>query len=399
MKKKFIIFLASGLLTFSCLSLVGCNSSDVSQKETFVFVTDNGFGSVETKQTDLVAGEVEQITVIPNTGYVVEKITANDQDATKVDDTHFTYTVNKGYNFINVIFKAGSAGDIGGDDPVDVPDGTLSNNTKIAGSRGSQGTLDSYYAPCKGLKGKALKDALHDIIKGHKGYGYSSLHSTMLITDIDPFDSSKLVITYEGSLPKGTSFNKEHTWAKSHGEFGTSIPSGTDMHPLRPCDSGLNSTRSNFDFGDVADHSNATDCSLNSKWGRASMKGNYLGTGKTIGAKVFEPKNDFKGDVARMIFYMAVRYEGTDGEKDLEVNGKIPSNFYDFTPANNGLHGNFIDLYTWSMSGIDPVSDFEMNRNNLIDQKYQHNRNPYIDHPEFLEMIYSKDYTGPGALM
>jgi endonuclease I len=40
-----------------------------------------------------------------------------------------------------------------------------------------------------------------------------------------------------------------------------------------------------------------------------------------------------------------------------------------------------------------------MNRNNLIDQKYQHNRNPYIDHPEFLEMIYSKDYTGPGALM
>lgn len=71
MKKKFIIFLASGLLTFSCLSLIGCNSSDVSQKETLVFVTDNGFGSVETKQTDLVAGEVEQITVIPNTGYVV----------------------------------------------------------------------------------------------------------------------------------------------------------------------------------------------------------------------------------------------------------------------------------------------------------------------------------------
>ena len=88
------------------------------------------------------------------------------------------------------------------------------------------------------------------------------------------------------------------------------------------------------------------------------------------------------------------------GEIDLEVDGTIDqNNFYDFTARADGLHGNFEDLYEWATSGIDPISDYEMHRNNEIDQNYQRNRNPFIDHPEFIIMIYDKNYNGPGALM
>jgi ABC-type oligopeptide transport system substrate-binding subunit len=150
MNKKLIVLAATGLLTFSCLSIVGCNSNGTNQKETLVFVNDTEHGKVETNQTDLVSGNTELITITPNSGYVVDTVTANNKDATKVNDTTYSYVVVNGYNFIDVQFKEGSAGDI--DDPVDVPDGTLSNNTRIAASRGSQGTVDSYYASCKGLK-------------------------------------------------------------------------------------------------------------------------------------------------------------------------------------------------------------------------------------------------------
>ena len=85
---------------------------------------------------------------------------------------------------------------------------------------------------------------------------------------------------------------------------------------------------------------------------------------------ILEPKDEFKGDVARMIFYMATRYEGNDGYCDLEVgvnrsySGIDSSKYYVFTGA-AGYHGNFNDLYKWATTDIDPVSDFEVNRNKI----------------------------------
>ncbi len=261
----------------------------------------------------------------------------------------------------------------------------LMGNNKIKPYR----DLD-YYAPCKGLKGAALKDALHNIIKGHTSYSYSSLNSYMLKTDVDPDNSNNIILTYQGSVKKSTSFNKEHTWAKSKGNFGETQPTGTDMHHLRPCNSNLNSTRSNYDFAEIS-HTSANSVA-NLSWATSDMTGNY----KTDG--YFEPKDEFKGDIARMIFYMATRYD-TGDTYDLEVSGEIPSGYRNFTSGAKGKHGNFKYLYKWATSGQDPVSNFEMNRNNIIDKDYQHNRNPFIDHPEFIIMIYDESYDGPGALM
>ena len=96
---------------------------------------------------------------------------------------------------------------------------------------------------------------------------------------------------------------------------------------------------------------------------------------------------------------MATRYDGTDGEMDLELSAPTNDNYYDFSSGANGTHGTFEDLYKWATSEVDPVDDYEVNRNNIIYEKYQKNRNPFIDHPEFIQMIYVKNYDGPGALL
>lgn len=329
--------------------------------------------------------ELVTLTVIPNEGYILSSITVNGIKPTKVDETTYTFNIIEGINTVYVSFK-----------DLNAVDGNYSNlyaNNVIKPNRGDSKDVDeTYYAPIKGLSGVALKEGLHKIIKGHTPISKSSLAPAMHVVDIDPFNNKNLIITYEGSLPSNTPFNKEHTWAKSHGNFEYTPPCGVDLHHLRPCDTGLNSWRSNYDFKAIPHTSSYMP--NDKKFYRSTMDGNYCDPG--VG---FEPKDEFKGDVARMLFYMAVRYEGTNGELDLEVNGTIPNGFYDFTSGANGVHGNFIDMYNWCTSGVDPVSDFEVNRNNLTDSKYQHNRNPFIDHPEFLKMIYDKSYSGNGALL
>jgi endonuclease I len=91
----------------------------------------------------------------------------------------------------------------------------------------------------------------------------------------------------------------------------------------------------------------------------------------------FEPRDEVKGDVARMIFYMAVRYEGFNGEIDLEINELVDNN-----APNIGI---LSVLLQWHLD--DPVDDLERTRNDLI-FGYQGNRNPFIDHPEFANLIW-----------
>ena len=105
-------------------------------------------------------------------------------------------------------------------------------------------------------------------------------------------------------------WNREHVWAQSHGDFGTSTGPGTDLHHLRPEDVTVNSARGNLDFDDGGTQN-------------SEAPGNYAD------GNSWEPRDAVKGDVARMIFYMSVRYEGDDGFPDLEVNdvagnGSVP---------------------------------------------------------------------------
>ncbi len=233
-----------------------------------------------------------------------------------------------------------------------------------------------YYDSAAGLNGAALKNALHNIIKNHTEYSYDDLRDFILKnTDEDPNNSNNVILIYTGRSQAKSTFgggandwNREHVWAKSHGDFGTSAPAGTDAHHIRPSDASVNSTRGNLDFDNGGNPvSEAPGCYYDSdSW---------------------EPRDAVKGDVARMMFYMAVRYEGDNGEPDLELVDYIPS-------APNGTEpffGKLSTLLQWNHD--DPVDNFEANRNNVIYNDYQHNRNPFIDHPEWADSIWNPSPT------
>ncbi|MBN3035890.1 MAG: endonuclease [Bacteroidales bacterium] len=242
----------------------------------------------------------------------------------------------------------------------------LSCVTRIEGQ-----TPPGYYDPAAGLTGEPLKEALHGIIDGHTEYSYSQVKTLLMDTDEDPSDPDNVILLYTGrSQPKSTfgggpnDWNREHVWAKSHGGFGDTPPCGTDIHHMRPADASVNSDRGNKDFDNGGQpHPEATGCFFDDdSW---------------------EPRDAVKGDVARMILYMTVRYEGTNGEPDLE-----PADAVNTAPA--PLHGKLSTLLIWNVQ--DPPDNFENARHEKI-FGYQHNRNPFIDHPEFADMIWGNATT------
>ncbi|WHZ60134.1 endonuclease [Metabacillus hrfriensis] len=227
---------------------------------------------------------------------------------------------------------------------------------------------DTYYQSAIGKTGEALKTELHNIIDDHRELSYDNVWEALRNTDEDPNNPNNVILLYTGrsqsKLSNGgnvNDWNREHVWAKSHGDFGTSAGAGTDIHHLRPTDVSVNSSRGNLDFDNGGtQHSEAL--------------GNYYDSDS------WEPRDAVKGDVARMLFYMAVRYEGDSGELDLELNNNV----------NNGsapLHGKMSVLLEWHRE--DPVDARERRRNDIIFKDYQSNRNPFIDHPEWAESIWN----------
>ncbi|AVX06539.1 MULTISPECIES: endonuclease [Priestia] len=229
--------------------------------------------------------------------------------------------------------------------------------------------VEDYYRTAAEKTGNSLKTELHNIIDHHTELSYSAVWEALKKTDEDPANANNVILLYTGrSQAKGTNgggvddWNREHVWAKSHGDFGTAMGPGTDLHHLRPADVSVNSTRGNLDFDNGGtEHSEAL--------------GNYFDSDS------WEPRDEVKGDVARMLFYMAVRYEGdVSDEPDLELNNTV----------NNGTapyHGKLSVLLQWNAQ--DPVDDRERRRNDIIYSDYQHNRNPFIDHPEWVNEIWN----------
>lgn len=193
-------------------------------------------------------------------------------------------------------------------------------------------------------------------------------------TDEDPNNPNNVILLYSGiSRSKAQhggnvgDWNREHVWAKSHGDFGTTMGAGTDLHHLRPADLTVNSTRNNLDFDEVA---HTPDTAVK------NAPGNYY-TSSTL-----EPRDEVKGDVARMIMYIPVRYSGdkTD-EPKLIINEKLNNG----TSSPIGYMGKLSTLLKWNLQDL--PDEFEINRNNVIEE-WQGNRNPFIDYPEFATMIW-----------
>lgn len=237
-----------------------------------------------------------------------------------------------------------------------------------------------YYDGIMHLTGNELKSKLNDIIQDHREYEYSSdttdVWDILKDTDQDPNFPANVVLIYSGfSVNAAQEYNnqkgweREHVWSQSHGEFGRTKNAGTDVHHIRPVLREFNgfNGKSNRDFDNG---------------GEAFLYGDDL-TGCFISDSTWEPRDEVKGDIARMMFYMAVRYEGENGEPDLEL-------IYDSNTRDNFYHepyyGNLTTLIEWHLS--DPVDNWERRRNEIIYKKYQRNRNPFIDYPELVLKIW-----------
>lgn len=246
---------------------------------------------------------------------------------------------------------------------------TSTSTSTTAVPTGTGGTdQDGYYADAVGKTGDALHEALHEIISTDvDALSYSQVWDALKVTDEDPANSADVILLYSGtsrskSLNGGDAddWNREHVWAKSHGDFGTATGPGTDLHHLRPEDVTVNSDRGNKDFDDGGTESD-------------EAPGNFTDSDS------WEPRDAVKGDVARMIFYMAVRYDGDDGFADLTLD--------DATSGGSAPRfGRLSVLLEWNDE--DPPDSFEENRNEVIYEQFQHNRNPFIDHPEWAEEVF-----------
>lgn len=237
-----------------------------------------------------------------------------------------------------------------------------------------------YYTSAENNADNDLKYALNQIIDNHTEFPYTDSETDvwdiLKQTDKDPNNSSNVILIYSGvsvnaaqEYSNGYGWTREHIWAKSRGNFDTDPGPGTDVHALRPLDNTTNGTRNNRGFD------NCSDCSIvYDQWS------NNTGSMLDNTAWSFEPRPIVKGDVARMIFYMAVR-EGYDAYPDLEVSETILP-----ISDNSPFHGVLSTLIDWHRN--DPVDAWEVNRNDIIYNNYQNNRNPFIDYPELVEHLW-----------
>lgn len=238
--------------------------------------------------------------------------------------------------------------------------------------------VNSYYSGAFGLTGDALKRELHDIIDNHQRFSYSKVWDALKELDEDPNNRNNVVLIYtRRSQSKNAhgggsnDWNREHTWPKSHGFPSSGQPAYTDLHHMRPADASTNSSRGTKDYDNG-------------------------GTGRYSEAPLvkydtdsWEAPDAVKGDLARGLFYMAVRYEGDrSGETDLELTNNTSS-------SNSGSPriGKLDTLIQWHTQ--DPVDAGEIARNNAIYTNWQGNRNPFIDNPSWVYDIWGGTNPNP----
>lgn len=270
-----------------------------------------------------------------------------------------------------------------------------------------------YYASAT-ANGFELKTQLHQIIKtNHTDRGYDGLKNLYKSTsEVNGFrdkyyenDDTVLDIYSEnptgrdpynynpnsgmGSGQEGGGFNREHLVPQSFFDEYQTSPMKNDAFHVWPTDGKVNGWRSNFAFGNVYNRNTASPCNSGAtnmpcKSQNGTTKGKYL-TNQSV--TVVEPIDEFKGDVARAILYFATRYEDkmTNFYTTTRSNSKV---MFDGS-RNKAISDEFLStLITWHVQ--DPVSQRELDINNLI-YEYQGNRNPYIDHPEFVEQIWGSN--------
>jgi endonuclease I len=185
----------------------------------------------------------------------------------------------------------------------------------------------------------------------------------------DPANPQNIILEYSlTSVPKtSSSWNREHLWPRSRGNSDQAGPDDSDLFHVVPSDVSVNSERGSLYF----DESNPADPGY-------MIPANPLAPQTSRDSDSWQPPPSQRGDIARAMFYMEVRYDGTDpATTDMEL--------VSFPPSGSQM-GNLNTLLLWNEQ--DPPDDAERRRNDLIFTNYQHNRNPFIDHPEWVREIW-----------
>lgn len=235
-----------------------------------------------------------------------------------------------------------------------------------------------YYDSLEGKSGAVLKQAIQDIIANPlvvREHTYADVFEMLLDTDSNPENDSQVWLMYveqprsKIDIQTGTSnvgkWNREHIYCQSRGAFNLDSAAPND---------GIN-IWTNTDANDITaggsdgHHIRAEDGPENSSRNNRNYGVDYNGPTGSAGS--------WHGDVARAIFYMAVRYNGLN-----VVNG-------DVAEIPTGNIGDLATLLTWNHT--DPSDDFEMNHNNVV-YTWQQNRNPFVDYPDLADYVFGVKY-------
>jgi len=255
----------------------------------------------------------------------------------------------------------------------------------------------NYYDSVDTSSQEAHRQTLHNVIDGHTKIPYTSSSTdtwdVLELADEDPLNSSRILDVYRNrDFTKhgggNNDYNREHVWPKSYGfpDDGSSNKPYSDCHHLFLCYINYNSDRDSRIFDDCFSGCNAR--STDEHDGQSGV--NYFANGSPVG--IWETWIGRRGDVARACFYMDVRYEGDSGEIDL-ILVDDPALIVSCQTGDNediGYMGLLETLMQWHLD--DPVDQKERDRNDYVYQ-YQHNRNPFIDHPEWVDMIFGNGTT------
>ncbi|WP_326493153.1 endonuclease [Chryseobacterium sp. SL1] len=262
-----------------------------------------------------------------------------------------------------------------------------------------------YYDGTTGLTGYALKSKLHDIISAKNiNWHYGDLTNYYNQTDLDKYydygpSNTTILLDMYSEIPtgpdayeyttaniigsasaEGQGWNREHMMPQS--TFYSNYPMYSDLFYVVPTDARINQLRSNYPYGIIGS-------TIYYTFTNSSRIGNCAIPGITYTGRVYEPINEFKGDVARSLLYFAVRYEGKLGTFNFNNNANPAS---DTNPLDGTEERAFDPAYIamllqWHQQ--DPVSQREIDRNNAV-YGIQKNRNPFIDNPSWVNTIWGQ---------
>lgn len=253
-------------------------------------------------------------------------------------------------------------------------------------------TAESYYSSITATEDTALLGQLHDLITTthtkYTSYNDCKDPSTIIKTDKGGNSSSVMEFYSQADISKswgggdiGT-WNREHVWcqSRSNGLWGTT-GAGSDLHHIRPVETSLNSTRGNNKFGVVA---NGTPAYYKDSSRKTVALGGYV----SASTDTFEPLDNVKGDVARIVFYIYTHYNSYSNVGGT-TNGNKSSTFGTLRFSNIVAKSNENDaikmLLDWNE--MDPVDQIERDRNDAV-YSIQGNRNPFIDNEDYADAIW-----------